>query len=87
LVTVSEQFARDAGMSGDVPTVFNTANGDMPGRIVSNIPMTLGPVSVSGVRVGVAFVGHEIGDALLGQSCVAKFEVVLEIDRMTLRKR
>lgn len=87
MVTVSEQFARDAGMSGGVPTVFNTANGDMPGRIVSDIPVTLGPVGVSGVRVGVGFVGHEVGDALLGQSFLAKFEVLLEKDRMTLRKR
>ena len=87
LVTVSEQFARNAGISGGTPTVFKTANGDMPGRIVSNIPVTLGPVGVSGVRVGVGFVGHETGDALLGQSFLAKFEVLLEKDRMTLRKR
>lgn len=87
MVTVSEQFARTAGMSGGVPTVFKTANGDMPGWTVSDIPVTLGPVSVSGVRVAVGLVGHEIGDALLGQSFLAKFEVLLEKDRMTLRKR
>ncbi len=86
-VTVSEQFAREAGISGGVPTVFKTANGDMPGRIVSGVPVTVGPVGVSGVRVGVGFVGHEVGDALLGQSFLAKFEVLLEKDQMTLRKK
>lgn len=87
MVTVSEQFARNAGLAGGVPTVFKTANGDLPGRIVADVPVTLGPAGVSGVRVGVGFVGHEVDDALLGQSFLAKFEVLLEKDRMTLRKR
>jgi len=75
------------GLSGGVPTVFNTANGDLPGRIVTDVPVTLGPVGVSGVKVAVGFIGHEADDALLGQSFLAKFEVLLESDRMTLRKR
>ena len=87
LVTVSEQFAREAGLSGGVATVFKTANGDMPGRIVTDVPVTLGPIDVSGVRVAVGFVGHEVGDALLGQSFLAKFEILLQKDQMTLRKR
>src|SRR5665647_197602 len=87
LVTVSEQFAREAGLSRGVPTVFNTANGDLPGRIVTDVPVTLGPLNVSGVRVAVGLVGHEVGDALLGQSFLAKFEIVLQKDHMTLRKK
>lgn len=86
-VTVSEQFAREAGLSGGVATVFKTANGDMQGRIVTDVPVTLGPLDVSGVRVAVGFIGHEVGDALLGQSFLAKFEIVLQKDQMTLRKR
>lgn len=86
-VTVSEEFARQAGLSGGVATVFKTANGDMPGRIVTDVPVTLGPIGVSGVRVAVGFVGHEISDALLGQSFLAKFEVLLQKDQMTLRKK
>ncbi len=39
------------------------------------------------VKVAVGFIGHEADDALLGQSFLAKFEVLLESDRMTLRKR
>lgn len=87
LVTVSEQFARTAGISTGVPTVFKTANGDLPGRIVSDVPVTIGPVNVSGVRVGVGLVGQETGDALLGQSFLSKFEIVLLKEQMILRKR
>lgn len=87
LVTVSEQFARDAGLSKGVPTVFNTANGTMAGRIVSDVPVTLGPLDVSGVRVAVGLVGHELSDALLGQSFLAKFEILLQKDQMTLRRK
>ena len=87
MVTVSEQFAREAGMSAGVSTVFKTANGDMPGRIVADVPVTLGPLDVSGVRVAVGLVGHDVGDALLGQSFLAKFEIILQKDQMTLRKR
>lgn len=87
LVTVSEQFAREAGLSTGVSTVFKTANGDMPGRIVAGVPVAIGPLDVSGVRVAVGFVGYEVGDALLGQSFLAKFELVVKNNQMTLRKR
>src|SRR5450830_1584763 len=87
LVTVSEQFARSAGFSAGVPTTFQTANGALPGRIVSDIPITLGPMNVSGMKVGVGLAGAEVGDALLGQSFLSKFEIVLSRDPMTLRQR
>ena len=87
LVTVSEQFARVARISAGVPTVFKTANGDLSGRIVSDVPITIGPLSVSGVRIGVGLVGHEVSDALLGQSFLSKFEIVLSKEQMTLRKK
>lgn len=87
LVTVSEQFARLAEISAGVPTVFKTANGDLAGRIVSDIPITIGPLAVSGVRIGVGLVGHAPDDALLGQSFLSKFEVTLSKEQMTLRQR
>ena len=87
LVTVSERFASEAGLAGGVATVFKTANGDMPGRIVPDVSVAIGPLSVSGVRVAVGYVGHEDGDALLGQSFLAKFEIVVKNNQMTLRKR
>jgi aspartyl protease family protein len=87
LVVVSEQFARAAGLGAGVPTVFKTANGDLQGQIVSDIPISIGPVSVSGVRIGVGLVGHEMSDALLGQSFLSKFEIFLMKEQMILRKK
>ena len=89
LVTISDQLARKAGIpnSQGVPTRFKTANGELQGRILFNIPVSLGPVDVSGVTVAVGFVGHEVGDALLGQSFLGKFDVVLQKDQMLLRQR
>jgi aspartyl protease family protein len=87
LVTVSEQFARSAGLAGGEPTVFKTANGDLPGWIVVGVPISVGPVEVSAVKIGVGLVGHEVGDALLGQSFLSKFEVLLKGEQMILRRR
>lgn len=85
LVTVSEQFARKAGVAAGTPTVFKTANGDLKGRIVTGVPVTLGPITVSSVRVGVGLVGGDEADALLGQSFLSKFEVTVSKEQMVLR--
>lgn len=87
LVTVSAEFAQAANMGAGKPTVFRTANGDLPGRIVPDVPVTLGGVRVSGVRVGVGLVGGDIDEALLGQSFLSQFDVVLVRDQMTLRQK
>ncbi len=87
LVTVSEQFARGAGLGDGEPTVFRTANGDLHGRIISDVPVSVGPLDISAVRIGVGLVGHPMGDALLGQSFLSKFETTLKAEQMILRKR
>lgn len=87
LVTVSEPFARAAGIVGGMPTTFRTANGDLAGRIVSDVPVSLGPIDISGVRVGVGLVGGDAGDALLGQSFLSKFDITLTKEHMTLRPK
>ena len=87
LVTVSEKFAHAAQISKGTATVFKTANGDLPGQIVTGVPVTLGPISVSGVRVGVGLVGDNASDALLGQSFLSKFEIVLSKEQMRLRHK
>lgn len=45
------------------------------------------PVSItaSGVRVGVGLVGGNVDEALLGQSFLSRFEVLLSPEQMTLR--
>lgn len=87
LVTVSAPFARAAGIAAGEPTVFRTANGDIPGRIVPDVPVALGPVQVSSVRIGVGLVGGQDNDALLGQSFLSRFEVVLTQANMVLRHK
>lgn len=87
MVTVSEAFARQAGLVGGTPTVFKTANGDLQGRVLSDVPVSLGPAQVSAVRVGVGLVGGEPDEALLGQSFLNQFEITLADKQMTLKPR
>lgn len=87
LVGVSEKFAQKSGLIGGEPTVFKTANGELSGRIVANVPINVGSIAVSGIRVGVGLEGHDVNDALLGQNFLAKFDVILRENQMILRKR
>jgi len=87
LVVVSDALARSAGVSGGTPTVFKTANGDLQGRVVEDVSITVGPIQISGVRLGVGLVGGDEDEALLGQSLLSKFDVTVSKDRMVLRPR
>jgi aspartyl protease family protein len=86
-VTVSEVLANAAALGAGVPTTFQTANGAMQGRIVNGVPVTLGPFSVSSVRVGVGLVGGEPDAALLGQNFLGKFDILMAGDKLTLRPK
>jgi aspartyl protease family protein len=87
LVVVSEAFAREAGLATGVPTTFRTANGELQGRIVAGLTVSVGPARISGLRVGVGLVGPDPSVALLGQSFLSRFEVLLSGDTMTLRAK
>ena len=87
MVTVSEAFAQQAGLQGGTPTVFKTANGDLQGRVLSGVPVSMGPAQVSGVRVAVGLVGGEADEALLGQSFLNQFEITLSDKQMTLKPK
>lgn len=87
LVSVSEDFAQRAFLSGGTATTFHTANGSRPGRIVDGVAMAIGPVSVSNVRVGVGLRMGEDNEALLGQSFLSKFDITMSKDQMVLRAR
>ena len=87
LVSVSEKFAQKAAIRGGVATTFQTANGDRPGRIVEGLGVSIGPVSVTNVKV---CVGLNLGDekqALLGQSFLSKFDITMTKNQMVLRAR
>ena len=85
MVVVSEEFARAAGMPAGEPATFRTASGELRGRIVPQIAVSVGPAALSGARVGVGLVGFDPNMALLGQAFLSRFEVVLSGDRMVLR--
>jgi len=87
LVMVSEVFARDADLAPGEPATFRTASGELRGRIVAGVTVSVGPASVSGSRVGVGLVGLDPGVALLGQSFLSRFELVLSGDTMILREK
>lgn len=85
-VTVSEAFARHAGIGDGTPTRFHTANGTIEGRIVPDVPVSLGPATVSGVKVAVGLNGIGRDQALLGQSFLSRFQITLKGDEMVLRR-
>lgn len=87
LVVVSESFAREAGFAAGEPTTFRTANGELRGRIVPGLTVAVGPARISGLRVGVGLVGPDPSVALLGQSFLSRFDVLLSGDTMTLRAK
>ena len=87
LVTVSDAFARQAGLTGGTPTTFRTANGDRPGRVVEGANIAIGPVEARNIKVGVGLHGGAEDEALLGQSFLSKFDVTLGKDEMVLKPR
>lgn len=86
LVTVSQEFADAAGLDGGTPVRFHTANGVIDGRVVADVPVSIGPASVSGVKVAVGLVGVGRDKALLGQSFLSRFQITLTRDDMVLRR-
>ena len=57
----------------------------MQSRILPGVIVSVEPASNAGARVGVGPVGADPDMALLGQSFLSRFVVVLSGDRMTLR--
>lgn len=87
LVTVSEGFARAAGLRGGLAVRFRTANGELPGRVLRDIPVEAGGMSPGGVRVAVALAGDDNAMALLGQSFLSRFDISIDKNEMVLRAR
>lgn len=81
----SECVGRWRKRQGGQSTVFRTANGDLPGRVVGNVQVGVGPVQVSGLRVGIGLVGGDSDRALLGQNFLSRFNITLSGDQMVLR--
>jgi aspartyl protease family protein len=85
-VFVSEAFARDAGLGAGEPATFNTANGALSGRIVKEVEVSAGPLSVSSVRVGVGMAGAPKDRGLLGQNFLRHFGISITDRELVLRR-
>ena len=85
LIAVTDALAQQAGLVGGQVTQFRTANGVRQGRVVVAQSVAVGPLVVSGLRVGTGYTGESAGDALLGQNFLQHFEVQMQRDRMLLR--
>lgn len=85
-VAVSEAFAQQAGLNGGEPVTLSTANGQIQGRTLRNVPVSVGPVAVSGVTVSVGLIGRPANEVLLGQSFLSKFQVTMNKEEMILRR-
>ena len=85
-VTVSEEFARSAGLQGGEPMTFNTANGQLRGRLVRGVAVSAGPFSVSATTVGVGLVGGQDDHGLLGQSFLSRFQISISREELVLRR-
>jgi aspartyl protease family protein len=87
VVTVSESFAREAGLEGGQPVTFQTANGPLQGRIVRNVPVSASHLEMPRTAVAVGLVGLDSGKALLGQSFLSQFNIEINQRQMVLRLR
>ena len=84
-VSVGTEFAKYANIVGGTPISLYTANGAASGRIVKGISVTAGGFKVSNTEVVVA--GSSLDVALLGQSFLSKFEMILNDRELILRKK
>ena len=86
-VAVSEGFAQRAGLQGGQSTTFITANGPRPGRVLRGVPVLAGTMSAMRVDVGTGLFAQNDGEALLGQSFLSQFDVILRKDHMVIKHR
>lgn len=87
LETVSEQFAREAGLSKTCADGVQHRKRKHAWADREECFCHPGTVQCFWWGVAVGFVEHEVGDALPGQSFLLKFKIVPQKDQMTLRKR
>ena len=85
LVMVSEDFAKKALIKGGSPATFQTANGNIYGSKVNNVNISVGTVSIDNVKVGVGLRGLNSNYALLGQSFLSQFDILITKNKLYLK--
>ncbi|SCK13015.1 clan AA aspartic protease, TIGR02281 family [Variovorax sp. HW608] len=85
-VSVSEELAMRANLVGGAPIRLWTAAGVRTGRLVAGVGLSAGPFHLSNVTVAVS-PGLPGDEALLGQSFLRGFVVVMDGAQMILREK
>lgn len=86
-VSVSNEFAKYANLKGGKAVTFGTANGNVSGRIIEDIPVSAESFLLPNVTVAVGLVGLARNEALLGQSFLSSFEITLDDRQMIMRNK
>lgn len=85
-VTVNADVARRARLSGGESVQFQTAAGVRIGRVVQGAGVTAGPFQLSGTTVAINS-SLPSDHALLGQSFLRRFLIVMDGDQMILQEK
>ena len=85
-VSVSNELARVARIEGGAPVLLQTANGKRTGRVVRDVAITIGNVTLTNVAVSVGLDGGSVDEVLFGQSALSRFEMSVVGNKMILRK-
>lgn len=91
MVTLTGDFARRAGLSGDRSALLKTANGTRPAQIGTAPAVKVGRLTASDVATAIiADDGEKLGpdvDGLLGMSFLSRFRVEISSTAVTLSPR
>jgi aspartyl protease family protein len=87
LVSVSNEFASAANLTGGRPIVVATASGTRVARLIEGVSVTVSIFTVPKVNVSVGLAGLRPDEGLLGQSFLSKFEVTMDDRQMILRNK
>lgn len=84
-VSISEQVAAVANITGGQRAQTATANGIMATQVVAGVSVSAGSIGQSNVSVSVGLVGTDPRTALLGQSFLSRLDISISGDEMTLK--
>lgn len=86
-VSVSQTLAIQAGLPSGQNITLHTANGQLPGQLVRNVPVRAGHLVLNNTSVTIGLAGMPPDQALLGQAFLKHFDVEIRRDEMLLRQR
>jgi aspartyl protease family protein len=86
-VSVSQALARQAGLPPGQDIRLHTANGQMTGQLVQQVPVRAGHLALNNTAITVGLQGMPPDQALLGQAFLKHFDIEIRRNEMVLRPR